>query len=259
MEGIKNDVIELLDDGLMEYIVEDTRLLISSIESQILKGNYEVFGKFDKLMERVKNVIELSFRYVNHSEKTIPCDVAWLLLDLADLKSTINKCDYKFEEYGNLDEPQIVAELGEFIADTASGYFVERDYYFSKEDIEVYKNKRYAEVKAQKNENQKNEEERLKYIADKKDVIENWRKENLNEDFDSSVLSEEEIQILKVALTMELKYISISWVQCKFAMGYCKAGRIIEHLEECGAISTFEETENLGLAKSGRIIKISLK
>lgn len=57
---------------------------------------------------------------------------------------------------------------------------------------------------------------------------------------------------------MELKSIFISQVLCKFAMSYCKAGKIIDHLEECGVISTYEEVEKLGLFKSERIVRISI-
>lgn len=259
MGRIEDKVISVLNDGLMEYIVEDTRNLIHSFESKILQKEYEVFSKFNKLLERVQNVIELSFRYASNSENTIPCDVAWLLVDLVELKCAISKCDYEFEEIDDFfGDPKIVDDLGCFIADTASGYYVERDYYFTIEDIENYKNKRVTENESHKNHIQKNEEERQKYIKDKKGIIDNWRKENLKKDFDVNVLSEEERQILKVALEMELKSISISWIQRRFAIGYCKAGRIIDHLEECGAISTYGEVEKLGLSKSDRIVKISL-
>lgn len=259
MRRIEEKVVATVNDELMEYIVEDTRSLIHTFESKILQKKYEVFLKFDKLLERVQNVIELSFRYVNNPDNTIPCDVAWLLVDLAELKCTINKCDYEFEEVDDFfEEPKIVGDLGSFISDTASGYFVEHDYYFTLDDIESYKNKIAAEDEARKNHLQKNEEERQKYIKEKKDVIDNWRKENLNKDFDVSVLSKEEINILKVALEMELKSISISWVQRRFAIGYCKAGRLIAHLEECGAISTYEEAKRLGLTKAEQIIKVKL-
>ena len=252
MGRIEEKVVSAINDDIMEYIVEDTRDLIHTFESKILQKEYEVFSKFDKLMERVQNVIELSFRYVNNPDDTIPCDVAWLLVDLAELKCTINNCDYEFDEVDELfGEPKIVDDLGRFIADTASGYFVEHDYYFTLDDIEAYKNKIAAENEANNDRLQKNEEERQKYIKEKKTVIENWRKENLNKDFDISVLSEEEINILKVALDMELKSISISWVQRKFAMGYCKAAKLIDHLEECGAVSTYEDVEELGLGKFG--------
>ncbi len=259
MGRIEEKVVAAVNDDLMEYIVEDTRDLIHTFERKILQKKYDVFSKFDKLMERVQNVIELSFRYVNNPDNTIPCDVAWLLVDLAELKCTINKCDYEFEEVDDFfEEPKIVGDLGIFIADTASGYFIERDYYFTLDDIEAYKNKITAEDESRKNQLQKNEEDRQKYIKEKKDFIDAWRKENINKEFDITVLSEEELNILKVALEMELKSISISWVQRKFAMGYCKAARIIDHLEECGAISTLEEAEKLGLSKSGRIVKIAL-
>lgn len=92
----------------------------------------------------------------------------------------------------------------------------------------------------------------------KEDIIAKWQKENLNKNFDINVLSETEIEILKVTLEMELKSISISWLQRRFSMGYLKAMTVIQHLEECGAISTDEEAETLSLAKTERIIKILL-
>ena len=36
MERIKDEVIKLLDDKLMEYIIEDTRDLIANFERQVL-------------------------------------------------------------------------------------------------------------------------------------------------------------------------------------------------------------------------------
>lgn len=259
MDCIEKEVVEMLDGKLMDYIIEDTQYIIQNFEMEILKGNYNVFSKFNKFMERVQNVIELSFRYCNNPENTIPCDVARLLIDLTELKVTISKCDYDFEECDDFDEPQIIDNLGEFIADTLSGYLVERDYYFTTEDIETYKKKRIEEIAAEEVRSKKLEEEHQQYIAKKKDVVENWRKENLNKDFDFSVLSELEINILKTALETDLKSLSISWIQRKFAMGYCKAGNIIEHLEACGAVSTFEDVEELGLSKSGRIIRVSFE
>ena len=49
MEGIKKEVIDLLDEKLMGYIIEDTRHLISVFEDHISKKDYSVFSKFEKL------------------------------------------------------------------------------------------------------------------------------------------------------------------------------------------------------------------
>lgn len=258
MERIKDEVIKLLDDKLMEYIIEDTRDLIANFERQVLKEDFDVFAKFPAFMERIQNIVELSFRYIKAPEKTIPCDVAWLLLDLASLKDTINNCNYKFQECNFMDEPLIVEELGQFIVDTASGCLIDRDNYFTVEDIEAYKNKRTFEDEANKLRIKENEEAQQRYIDEKKEIVENWRKDNLNADFDFSVLSEEEIDILKVALNSELKSISLSWLQRKFAMSYRKATAVLEKFERYGAVSTVEDIEKLGLNKSGRIIRVTL-
>ena len=60
-------------------------------------------------------------------------------MDLTELKSAIRQCNYSFEERDTFDVQKILDNLGQFIVDTASGYCVERDYYFTKEDIIAYK------------------------------------------------------------------------------------------------------------------------
>ena len=257
MSEIKEDVVKLLDDELMEYIVEDTKHLILKFENQILNGNYKVLGEFDGLFEKVQNVIELLFKYIGNTKKTIPCDVASLLIYITELKSTIYNCKHKFNEVDDFfDEPKIVGDLRQYIDDTLSGYYLERKNHFTKEDITNYINKRESEIEEHKSYFKQNKEKNKKYIADNKDKIEQWRKENLNKNFDTGVLSEEEIKILKAGLETDLKSISTSWIQRRFAMGYIKAIKIIEHLEDCGAISRLKDVEALGLSKLERIIRV---
>lgn len=259
MEGIKKEVIDLLDEKLMGYIIEDTRHLISIFEDHISKKDYSVFSKFEKFGEKIQNVIELSFKYVKKSEKTISCDVAWILLDLNDLKNTIRDCDYKFEKYDEFfEEPQLVMDLDSFIHDTASGYLIQREHYFSVDDVIAYKNKMEAEIESNNQRIKKNKEKRNKYINDRKGVVEEWLKDHVKLDFDWSVLSVEETKILRDALNTELKSISLSLLQRKFGMGFARAVTIVEHLEECGAISTIEEAKELGLEESEQIVLITI-
>lgn len=258
MLGIKKEVIDLLDDKLMRYIIDDTRTCISAFERQVVKKNYDVFSEFDKFLEKIQNVIELSSRYVDGSVKTIPCDVAWILLDLNDLKTTIKGCDYEFEGTDDcFEKSKIINKLNTFIYDTASGYLIARDYYFTEKDVEAYKKKRESMIEANKLRRKKNQEKREQYINEKKGIVEDWRKDHLNINFDHSVLSEEETRVLSAALETELKSVSLSWVQRAFGMGYFRAVTIVEHLEECGAISTLEEAKKLGLDKSEQIVLIT--
>ena len=259
MEGIKKEVIDLLDEKLMDYIIEDTRHLISAFEDHVSKKDYDVFSKYDKFIEKIQNVIELSFKYVKKTEKTISCDVAWILLDLNDLKKVIRNCDYKFEEYDDFfEEPQLVMDLDSFIHDTASGYLIQREHYFSVDDVLAYKNKMEAEIESTNERIKKNKEKREKYVNDKKGIVEEWLKDHVKIDFDCSILSVEETKILRDALNTELKSISLSLLQRKYGMGFARAVMIVEHLEDCGAISTVEEAKEMGLEKSEQIVLVRI-
>ena len=88
--------------------------------------------------------------------------------------------------------------------------------------------------------------------------IKKWREENLNKDFDPTVLTEDEVKVLRAGLEREF-IVAINYIQFWFNMGYPKASIIFENLETYGAISTEEEAKDLGLAKSERVIKISLE
>lgn len=77
-------------------------------------------------------------------------------------------------------------------------------------------------------------------------------------DFDCSILSVEEIKILRDALNTELKSISLSLLQRKYGMGFARAVMIVEHLEDCGAISTVEEAKEMGLEKSEQIVLVRI-
>ena len=93
----------------------------------------------------------------------------------------------------------------------------------------------------------------------KKENVERWRLENLNKDFDVSVLDEFQLKILQEALETELKCLSLSWLQRKFNMGYPKACVIVDFFEKQGIVSTYEEACDLGVEKYGRIIRVSLE
>lgn len=256
MNYIPKEVIDMvIEDDLMLYIIDDTQTLISTFESKILNKEYEVFQKFDKLMERVKNVIELSFRCAGNPERTITSEVALLLVDLTELKVTMQNCDYKFAKLGDFfEEPIIIEDLMELIYRTAMGQIVERETYFTVHDIEVYKNKMLR-----LNGSEKSCKQKYQLAKTEKEIMEIWRTQHLNKDFDKSVLSEQDYEILKKAYDeTEPKTISISWVQRAYNMGYARAGAIIDRLEASGAISSYRDMEGLGLLTSKRIIIVSL-
>ncbi len=257
MEHVEIEALARIDEDLMEFIVKDTRSLIHSFKDSVLKNRYEVFSKIDKLMERVQNVIQLSFGYCkNLEEKTIPCDVAKLLIDLTELKEAISNCDYLLNEEGDLEKPEIVDQMEEFIIDTASGNFAKGDYSSAVESIEEFRKKKIEEKEAREIRAKQLAKERQELNKQKDKLIEEWLEVNKNEKFDFSVLPEDEKDILQDALKMGMKTITATWLQRKYRMGFPRATFIIDHLEECGALATYEDMDKLGLANLGRIIRV---
>lgn len=260
IKRIDSSVLNLIDEELMLYIIDDTVELIQSFQKAILQKRYEAFDKFDDFIVRLENVVELASLYVNNPKKTIPCYVAELLIELTELLVDMRKCGHFAEENGNdpysCGEPEVIEQLSSFILSTASGGLFIRDCYFTAKDVEEYKNKLENEKNAHAEGAKKEKEASAARAADKKAGVEEWIKQNLNTAFDFSVLTEREKDILKAALKTDLKALSISWIQRRFPMGYPMAQRTIDRLEELGAISTAEQSEKVGLRGSERIVKV---
>ena len=280
MKEIKQEVVKMLDKGLMEYIVYDAQYLIQKFDIKVIREEFEVFSKFEEFFETIQNVIELIFKYYNVQNTAIPCDVASLLIKLTRLWENIRSCDYKFDQVDFIGEPEIANRLYDFIDKAAQRIIPERDTYFTKKDIDAYKKQRLAEKEVDitlndftphRINNQRSIEKRAKlnqfrnqenndeaYGEHDLEKIKKWREENLNKDFDATVLTEAEVKVLRAGLEREF-IVAINYIQFWFNMGYPKASIIFENLETYGAISTEEEAKALGLAKSERVIKISLE
>ncbi len=280
MKEIKQEEIKMIDKGLLEYIVYDTQYLIQKFDIKVIREEFEVFSKFDEFFETTQNVTELIFKYYNVPNIAIPCDVVSLLIKLTRLWENIRSCDYKFEEVDFIGEPEIANRLYDFIDKAAQGIIPERNTYFTEKDIDAYKKQRLAEKEVDitlndftphRINNQRLIEKRAKlnqfrsqdnndeaYGEHDLEKIKKWREENLNKDFDATVLTEDEVKVLRAGLEREF-IVAINYIQFWFNMGYPKASIIFENLETYGAISTEEEAKDLGLAKSERVIKISLE
>ena len=280
MKDIKQEVIKMIDKGLLEYIVYDTQYLIQKFDIKVIREEFEVFSKFDEFFETIQNVTELIFKYYNVPNIAIPCDVASLLIKLTRLWENIRSCDYKFEQVDFIGEPEIANRLYDFIDKAVQGIIPERNTYFTEKDIDAYKKQRLAEkevditlndftphrinnqrliekrAKLNQFRNQENNDET--YGEHDLEKIKKWREENLNKDFDANVLTEDEVKVLQAGLEREF-IVAINYIQFWFNMGYPKASIIFENLETNGAISTEEESKALGLAKSERVIKVSLE
>ncbi len=270
----------MIDKGLLEYIVYDTQYLIQKFDIKVIREEFEVFSKFDEFFETIQNVTELIFKYYNVPNIAIPCDVASLLIKLTRLWENIRSCDYKFEEVDFIGEPEIANRLYDFIDKAAQGIIPERNTYFTEKDIDAYKkqrlaekevditlndftphrinNQRLAEKRAKLNQFRSQDDNDEAYGEHDLEKIKKWREENLNKDFDANILTEDEEKVLRAGLEREF-IVAINYMQFWFNMGYPKASIIFENLETYGAISTEEEAKALGLAKSERVIKISLE
>ena len=152
MSCIEKEVIKALDDNLMGFIIKDTIEFASNYEKQIIEKKYDVFSKFDKLMCLMENIFELYYTYIDYTRKVPECDidVAELLGKLFDLLKTIRKCDYKFDEYDELDEPKIIDDLNDFLMRLLSYDFKERSYYLTINDIETYRQNMLEKIRKNK-------------------------------------------------------------------------------------------------------------
>ncbi len=143
MEGIKKEVIDLLDEKLMEYIIKDTRKLVSKMKELVSKENKQVVSEFDKAWEVAQNVIELYFIYFYSVDSTPKCDfeVASLTSELCEFNRAIYK-EFGLNEENDSNYPKIADELGDFILTSGEGKSFKRNYYFTEEDIKEYRKKR---------------------------------------------------------------------------------------------------------------------
>ena len=103
------------------------------------------------------------------------------------------------------------------------------------------------------------DEAERKYLEEREKKINKWIETHKKNNFDFSVLSEFETEVLKEALTFNGKVISISWIQRNFRSSYRKACDTIDILTERGAIATCEDMKEAGLSSMSRIILISFE
>ncbi len=240
----KEEISEKVSDELFYWILDGTQDAIWKFEERIKKSDFlQVVHKFSDLMKEIKICTDLAFAFDSNFD--------WLLNELVKFKKFLSKKEFNFSV------SDILEELDAHIQKIKSNYS-EKDFSTTEGDIAVAEKE--MEEEKQQSEQRKNElvEKRRQDIKIKKENVERWRLENLNKDFDVSVLDEFQLKILKEALETELKCLSLSWLQRKFNMGYPKACVIVDFFEKHGIVSTYEESCELGVDKYGRIIRVSL-
>ena len=241
----KEEILEEVSDELFYWILDGTQDAIWKFEERIKKSDFlQVVHKFSDLMKEIKICTDLAFAFDSNAD--------WLLNELVKFKKFLSKKEFNFSGFA------ILEELDVHIQKIKSNYS-EKDFTTTEGDIAVAEKE--MEEEKQQSEQRKNElvEKRRQDIKMKKENVERWRLENLNKDFDVSVLDEFQLKILKEALETELKCLSLSWLQRKFNMGYPKACVIVDFFEKQGIVSTYEEACDLAVEKYGRIIRVSLE
>ncbi len=241
----KEETLKEVSDELFYWILDGTQDAIWKFEERIKKLDFlQVVHKFSDLMKEIKICTDLAFAFDSNFD--------WLLNELVKFKKFLSKKEFNFSGSA------IMEELDAHIQ-KIKGNYSEKDFSTTEGDIAVAEKE--MEDKKQQAEQRKKElvETRRQEIQSKKEKVAKWRLENMNTNFDASILDELKLRILKEALETELKCISISWIQRRFSMGYAKAGCIVDFFEQNGIVSTFEEACELGVGKYGRVIRVDLK
>lgn len=242
----KEEILKEVSDELFYWILDGTQDAIWKFEERIKKLDFlQVIHKFSDLMKEIKICTDLAFAFDSNFD--------WLLNELVKFKKFLSKKEFNFSGSA------ILEELDAHIQKIKLGNYAERDFSTTEGDIAVAEKE--MEEEKQQAEQRKKElaETRRQEIQSKKDKVEKWRLENMNKNFDATILDELKLRILKEALETELKCLSLSFIQRKFNMGYPEACVIVDFFEKQGIVSTYEEAYQLGVGKFGRIIRVSLE
>jgi len=239
----KEEILKEVSDELFYWILDGTQDAIWKFEDKINKLDFLQVHKISDLMKEIKLCTDLVFAFDSNAD--------WLLNELVKFKKFLSKKELNFSGSAILEELDVHIQK-------IKGNYGENDFSTTEGDIAVAE--KQMEEQKQQSEQRKKElvETRRQEIQSKKDKVEKWRLENMNKNFDATILDELKLRILKEALETELKCLSLSFIQRKFNMGYPKACVIVDFFEKQGIVSTYEESCTLGVDKFGRIIRVSL-
>lgn len=240
----KNEILQQVNDELFYWILDGTQDAIWKFEERIKKLDYlQVVHKFNDLIKTIKMSTDLAFAFDSNFD--------WLLNELVKFKEFLSKKEFNFSGSAILEE--LDAHIQKI-----KGNYSEKEFSTTEGDIAVAEKE--MEEEKQQAEQRKKElaETRRQEIQSKKEMVAKWRLENMNTNFDASILDEFQLKILKEALETELKCLSLSWLQRKFNMGYPEACVIVDFFQKHGFVSSYEEACKLGVGKYGRIIRVHL-
>lgn len=241
----KKEISEQVTDELFYWILDGTQDAIWKFEDRINKLDFLQVHKISDLMRAIKMCTDLAFAFDSNAD--------WLLNELVKFKKFLSKKEFNFSGSA------IMEELDAHIQKIKSGNYTESDFSTTEGDIAVAEKQMEEEKRQAEPRKKELIKERRQDIQMKKENVEKWRAENINENFNVSILDEFQLKILQEALETELKCLSISWLQRKFNIGYPKACVIVDFFEKHGIVSTYEESCELGVDKYGRIIRIDIE
>ena len=148
MKTISKEVLHLLDEDLMGFIINDTRQLVINTKKHLIDKKDELFDKIEKTWEIVQNVLELDFMYSNHinTKPKYYYEAMGLAGELYVLQKAVVEV-YNSNKNDASVKPKIIDELEDFMLSLIDDKKVKRKYYFTADDIKVYKNKMHIETK----------------------------------------------------------------------------------------------------------------
>lgn len=142
MKGIAKSVIEILDEELLGFIINDTKDLIFKTKKYLSKNDADTILEIDRVWETVQNVLELYFMHSNHikNKPKYYSDAMILTGELYVFHKAVTE-EYNSNEENVHNKPRIIDELEEFMLSFVDNKKIERNYYFTEKDMQMYKTK----------------------------------------------------------------------------------------------------------------------
>ncbi len=232
----KKDILEQVTGELRRWILDATQDEIREFKNRIKKND---------LMKTIKICTDIEFSFDTKMD--------WFLNELTRFNKFLEMREHHY------DESVFRKELDAHIQKIKLKKYSEIDFITTDDDIEAFKKELEAQKRQEEKRRKENAKKEQQEIQLSKEKVEKWRSENLNKNFDFSILDELQLEILREALKNEIKCISLSFIQRRFRMGYGRAAIIVDFFERNGIVSTYEESCELGVGKYGRIIRVDFK
>lgn len=230
-EYLKNEV-EGADLQIADTIAERLRLHVARVNSLLNDGCDEWKVRIIRLFEDAREAVNIILSIYNPDTGFVPKCISRLVADFAVLHGSILGIAQDDEHAKILAENTAL-----FVDELCEGniYVQDREKWFESGYVQNVIKNRSTRLPNQS-------------------LVDCWYNENINLKANLSVLTEEEVDLLKSALDND-KTIGTAVVQRRFSYGYVKALSVIDRMEQAGIISTFEQTKDIGFSRILRVTK----